>query len=1070
MSGQQIGMVVGGIVGAFFGAPQLGMAIGGFIGGVIDPTKIEGPHIGDGSQQSSNEGIPIPWILGTAGWIQGNIVQKSARREVKKEDDGKGGPVTVIYEAHQDFAIMICESSETRDSVIVGVQIVRVNGKIVYDMRAGKNMGAENNKFLRNHTFHYGAEDQGPDSTLEAITGVGNTPSYRGVLLMVGRDINLSQYGDAIPTYEFVVVSEGEVITETETALAPPTYGRFVNADWPLADPTTHYTYVGTRSDITGAGSPAFEAETIEEIIEHFSDAQYGFAGSPSVYLGYCSRTPLSGAGLPQSNGIHPAVPQDDVTESFSLILAYNNFPAISFFTGSAGDTYCPILPIQTSTEEFYADRDGHLMAKYGVASGSGPAWLKGVGNCSPEISSIYGIPALYISVYPRRSPPSTATGDPCILGFPVSLPDDPNSVIDCEGNVTPQPEYSPTMQAGMLALQKEATTLIGTGQTVYTKRTLGPVILSSDPNNTQAFWEAAYAREVAAGRMAAGLIWNTNYPVNPVSAFEGVYTTTSLESDSITVATTITKIAGRGGLGTSKIDVNDVDQVLMGYPIQSTYNGADCLRPLLAAYSLYGSEYDAQLHFHKHGEAIEIVVDPLDFIEGSDDTYKNTREQLKEYPRKVSVSYIDIDQDYTVRPQWAYRTTPDIRAIGEESIQVPVAMTGDQGAQIAEIAMKVYSARSQGTLTFSVPYVGTSEYLHLVAGAPFGLDGKRYVVSKFALSDNVIQIEGVYDRQSAYTSVATGVPALPPTPPPSTIGGVTLCAILNAPPLRDQDDRVGLYIAVAGLLDSWQGCLLQMSSDDEASWQTAIASMTEASTIGVLTASLPDAAAEGDDVTNTLRVAVHGGELNSITLQQYLSEGNPCAIVKPVTSAQVELLQFLDADETSAGHYDLTTLARGRLGTEPIDHAAGARFCALDAFYFLELPSSLIGRTLQFRPVTFGTAPENNAIYEVLFDPCVSQTELAPTFLGSSIISDTLTLTVVARHRLGTDVAPIESINFNGFRWSITDGVNTATQDTDRLTPTASFDITGWGSPIDVSVSQLNRITGAGPALEETI
>ena len=46
MSGQQIGTVVGGIIGAYFGEPQLGMAIGGLIGGAIDPEKIYGPHIG----------------------------------------------------------------------------------------------------------------------------------------------------------------------------------------------------------------------------------------------------------------------------------------------------------------------------------------------------------------------------------------------------------------------------------------------------------------------------------------------------------------------------------------------------------------------------------------------------------------------------------------------------------------------------------------------------------------------------------------------------------------------------------------------------------------------------------------------------------------------------------------------------------------------------------------------------------------------------------------------------------------------------------------------------------------
>jgi hypothetical protein len=76
MSGQQWGTVIGGAIGAYFGGPagaQLGMAIGGAIGGAIDPTKINGPHIGDGQQQMSSDGAPIAWINGTAK-VAGTII------------------------------------------------------------------------------------------------------------------------------------------------------------------------------------------------------------------------------------------------------------------------------------------------------------------------------------------------------------------------------------------------------------------------------------------------------------------------------------------------------------------------------------------------------------------------------------------------------------------------------------------------------------------------------------------------------------------------------------------------------------------------------------------------------------------------------------------------------------------------------------------------------------------------------------------------------------------------------------------------------------------------------------
>lgn len=95
MSGQQIGTVVGGVVGAFFGGyagAQLGMAIGGTIGGIVDPTKINGPHIGDGQQQTSTDGAPIAWVMGTAK-VAGTLAWVGPRTEVKvKDSGGKGGP------------------------------------------------------------------------------------------------------------------------------------------------------------------------------------------------------------------------------------------------------------------------------------------------------------------------------------------------------------------------------------------------------------------------------------------------------------------------------------------------------------------------------------------------------------------------------------------------------------------------------------------------------------------------------------------------------------------------------------------------------------------------------------------------------------------------------------------------------------------------------------------------------------------------------------------------------------------------------------------------------------------
>lgn len=215
MSGQQIGTVIGGAIGAYFGGPagaQLGMAIGGMIGGAVDPTHINGPKIGDGQQQTATDGAPIAWVQGTA-MVAGTIVQVSKRRQIRHKDNGKGGPVVTTYTAEQDFAILICESSELRGSTMSSVLMVLQDGKLVYDVRPGSTMLADSYKWKANVDFMFGAEDQLPHPTLEAITGVGNTPAYRGSCVAVFKNFDVSQAGDRIPSFQFVMQQQAALRT-----------------------------------------------------------------------------------------------------------------------------------------------------------------------------------------------------------------------------------------------------------------------------------------------------------------------------------------------------------------------------------------------------------------------------------------------------------------------------------------------------------------------------------------------------------------------------------------------------------------------------------------------------------------------------------------------------------------------------------------------------------------------------------------------------------------------------------------------------------------------------------------
>lgn len=217
MSGGQIGSVIGGVIGAYFGGPvgaQIGMAVGGAIGGAVDPTKINGPHIGDGQQQSATDGTPIAWVMGTAK-IAGTVVWAGDRYEVKIKDSGKGGPSVSHYESRQSFAICVCESSEIRNSTVEDILMVEQDGVIVYDARPGSTMISDSQKWKENIDFLFGGEDQLPHPTIEADVGTDSTPAYRGRLMMVATDFDIYSPGDRVPSFSFVVRSAGTKIGAT---------------------------------------------------------------------------------------------------------------------------------------------------------------------------------------------------------------------------------------------------------------------------------------------------------------------------------------------------------------------------------------------------------------------------------------------------------------------------------------------------------------------------------------------------------------------------------------------------------------------------------------------------------------------------------------------------------------------------------------------------------------------------------------------------------------------------------------------------------------------------------------
>lgn len=1042
MSGSTIGGIAGGIVGAFFGAPQLGFMVGSMLGGYISPDKVYGPRLTDAQSQTSTVGIPIAFGYGGFS-VKGNLIWRDELKEHKKKKRaGKGGGQTqVIYTYTRSYAIGICEGP------IKAIKTIKRNGKVVYE--AGANAAGEysgdtsgltaaSRKFLQKCKIYLGNETQLPDPTIEAVEGIGNVPPHRGMAYVVIKDDDLTQEVGAVPVYEFTVVMAGDLATETEVTIAPGRLSEFINARWPLADQVSNYTFTG----YTSAQSGGYTGSSLQDVLDHFR----ALGWSPDVYLGYSYGSPTSGSvgiGLDLASwGVSNFVNQADVTDNEAITLVYNQF-APDLYLDSAGFTGVCAL---ASDQRFTQSRRGGVGQRF--PANPGGYW--GLGEACGTGGWFYYQPPLTIRVTRKRMPPHSPPKGAFLI------PDVPGYYLDANGQVRPIEIY--TEQSGTFrVLSVPAVT--GGAESRYSRYENAPVVPSGDPNySNAAFWQAAYAAAVTGGLLPAGWTYGTQYPVIVSSAFNG--TSTDLETidrSRIALGGVVADLCARSGLGASQYDVAQLTDLLDGYVV-ATIGGADAfITPLSQAYFFDCAEWDAKLRFVKRGGAATFALTVDDLAERDGDAIEETRVQEVELLRTVTVSYVDPAAGFIPATQRATRRAATVQALAESAVEIPVAMTSGDAAKIADKRIKV-AWGEPSKRKFNLPY----RFSYLSATDVGTLTDRAGNVHRIRIMEGqedsgVLLIEASQDEQSAYISNAAGLDPEPPTANnPGLVGG-TLLELINASPLRDEDDQVGIYIAAAGQLPGWRGAEIQISTDGGATGDT-FAEITEAATIGYTLSALAAAAVDYPTVqTVDVFLPDPPESVDYTTLLRFYNR----AVIGD------EIIQYQTVTDLGSNTYRLSGLVRNRYDTSPVAHAAGARFVLLDStVVFVQAQQWMIGQQLWFRAVSFGTSEDAYTWQPYTFAKAVSQTEWQPKMLRAADVGSDIVVTWLGRGRLGTPANAYHSQHFRGYRVTYTNGATVVTHDvlgtTDTLTGGAILP-----GVVTITVAGLNAITGAGTISE---
>lgn len=885
-----------------------------------------------------------------------------------------------------------------------GIARVWRNNTLVYDATDAPLVGAaENAAFLSKARFFLGDYAQLPSPDLEAIFGVGSTPAHRGTAYMVMVDEDLTDMRGAIPQWVFLV------------------QGTRLQQRW-VYDVAGEYTWekparlVSIDIQVLGAGGG-------------------GAAGRGSI-SGYPRASGGGGGGY-----VRGTIDEADISSSMTVTV------------GAGGSGGARALATTGGVQGAAGDAGGQ--SSFGdivIAHGGQGGIETGITNPSSGGGGSITLP-----------PPVRITGTTQETGGGSSFASAPQARVNAGAhggwgyNDTSDGPFGTTTDVGGLgvlghgggggAYAFNADASAGTDGSINGCGGGGGGLCEVDSYNNNLWYSGAGGR----GGDGAVIIEATYEPgTKPGSLVE-----------------TVTAICERAGLPAGMIDTSELAGMYHdGFTVTNSYMAIDALRSLGQAFLFDVTTVDGKVTFVLRGKNSVATVPAADFVdeEGAEDDESSMRDDSIVVPRVLNMIYFDVASGMAPSKQTSERAG-DRRSQGDRTIQVPVNMDSVYAAQLCAVTHKTMVEDQRGT----VRLVLHDGYIRLVPTdviiAPVAGVNQRLRIQRCDIYSGYQVYECVHDRQSAYTSNVEGIPAVPPTAPPSSLVGATLVAVLDVSFLRDQDDAEGsgYYVAVGAVSDAWRGATVEVSYDGGATYDDSQSGST-AAVFGTLATALPDHPQDWTANWQTCDIAIEYSysELEATDYAGVLNRYNLAAI--GTAEEGYELVNFQNATEVSPGVWRIGKFLRGRKGTQTRGHAIGETFVLLDRQTLTFVPESVgnIGRVITLRATSIGAPATEFVTVDFQFMGNV-QRERAPSRLMAEIDGSNLNATWIGVGRYGGSTTLAHGAYFAGYRATVYAGgekIELDTQDTQ-----ATIDISALSGDIYLSVQQVNSLTGPGPA-----
>jgi hypothetical protein len=477
-------------------------------------------------------------------------------------------------------------------------------------------------------------------------------------------------------------------------------------------------------------------------------------------------------------------------------------------------------------------------------------------------------------------------------------------------------------------------------------------------------------------------------------------------------LASLISDVCLRSDLTADQIDVTRVTDTIQGYPINQMSTGADIFAQLLSLHQIDCVESDGKLKFVPRGQTsvATLVQRELGDVGGDGNYWASTRVQEMELPFYLTFKFSDADLGYQPGSAYAKRIAAPANTMfskKKSQIEVPLVTNSTVAHRMAERLL--YTLWQSRTTYSSV--VGW-KYLWLDCADPVTVqldNGDVYRVRMTTMdvgADLSIRLQAASEDNDTYSSAAVGaVSTMPVSVIPAVVSGKLL--VLDVPLLRDTDAQAAgmslIYYGAGQRRTAWAGGTLFTSTDQQT--YTVRSSLPAATTWGTAVDRLGDTVAPFSyDLVNTvtLALATTTETLSSINDDALLAGGNMAALGQ-------EVFQFRDVSVNSDGTVTLSTLLRGRRGTDWATglHVDGDTFVLLDAttMSYATVPLSQIGSWEWWSLVPTGGYPSGVAP-NIVRPSGADLRPYAPLNHTRTLVGSDLVLGWTRRTRIGGDLA----------------------------------------------------------------